>query len=126
MRTSRWILYTTLGTALCLLYVFQQTEIVKLGYRITSAEKILSASLDRKTSLQYILSSLESPLSIDKNLFLNKDGFEMAGKYLLVKVVSKANPSGIGVTAQKKESLFKRLALQTLLAGKQAEARTIK
>ena len=126
MRTSRWILYTALGTVLCLLYVFQQTEIVKLGYRITSAEKNLSASLDRRTSLQYILSSLESPLSIDKNLFLNKDSFEMAGKYILVKVVSKANLSGIGVAAQKKESLFKRLALQTLFAGKQAEARTLK
>ena len=41
MRTSRCILYTAVVTVLSLFYVFQQTEIVKLGYKITRAENVL-------------------------------------------------------------------------------------
>jgi hypothetical protein len=131
MRTSRCILYTALGTVMCLLYVFEQTEIVKLGYKITSAQKVLQASLDRKTMLEYTFSSLESPQNLDKNLFLKNDGFEMAQKYKLVKVgVGSRNPLMLAkaklTLRETKELSWKRLALQTLFGGKQAEAKTIK
>jgi len=113
------------------LYVFQQTEIIKFGYKITSAQKILQASLDRKTTLEYTLSSLESPSNLDKNLFLKNDGFEIAQKYKFVKMgagsknhlmLAKAKP--VSRTGQRLS--WKRLALQTLFANKQAEAKTIK
>ncbi len=127
MRTSRCIFYTTLATAICVLYVAQQTEIVKLGYKITAAEKILQASLDRKTSLEYTLSSLESPLSLEKNLLQQKDNYEMAQSYKFVKVdagrVRKA--SAPRPTRLVKKSAFKRLAFQSFFAGKSAEAKTI-
>lgn len=130
MRTSRSILYTAVSTVLCLLYVFQQTEIVKLGYRITSAQKVLEACQDRKTSLEYAASSLESPLNLDKNLFLKNDGFQMPEAYKLVKV---GVPQGAtGAVAQPKlarqtvGSMFKRLASAALFRGEQAEAKTIK
>ena len=135
MRTSRCILYTALGTVLCLFYVFQQTEIVKLAYRITSTENILESALDKKTSLEYTLSSLESPLSLDKNLFLQNNGFEMAGKYRLVKVdkVDKVSTSAKGslvkvavVKTSNRGVLFKRLAFSAIFASKQAEAKTVK
>ncbi|MFH0941334.1 MAG: hypothetical protein V1840_05725 [Candidatus Omnitrophota bacterium] len=132
MRTSRCILYTALGTVLCLFYVFQQTEIVKLAYRITSTEKILESALDKKTSFEYTLSSLESPLSLDKNLFLKNNGFEMAGKYKLVKVDNvntSAKGSPVKVAAVKTSNrgvLFKRLAFSAIFASKQAEAKTVK
>ena len=128
MRTSRCILYTALGTVLCLFYVFQQTEIVKLAYNITSAEKVLEASLDKKTSLEYTLSNLESPLSLDKNLFLKNDGYEMAGKYKLVKVgVPGVVPVRVAsAKAPSRGSMLKRLALSTIFASKQAEAKTLK
>ena len=131
MRTSRSIFYTVLGTVLCLLYVFQQTEIVKLGYKITRAQKILQASLDRKTTLEYTFSSLESPSNLDKSLFLKNDGFEIAQKYKFVKVgsgskshliLAKAKP----VSRASQKLSWKRLALGTLFASKQAEAKTIK
>lgn len=132
MRTSRCILYTALGTVLCLFYVFQQTEIVKLAYKITATEKILESALDKKTSLEYTLSSLESPLSLDKNLFLKNNGFEMAGKYKLVKVdkvPTSARGSSVKVAAVKTSNrgvLFKRLAFSAIFASKQAEAKTVK
>lgn len=132
MRTSRCILYTALGTVLCLFYVFQQTEIVKLAYKITSTEKILENALDKKTSLEYTLSSLESPLSLDKNLFLKNNGFEMAGKYKLVKVgkdkaLAKGLPAKVvAVKTSNRGVLFKRLAFSNIFASKQAEAKTVK
>jgi hypothetical protein len=128
MRTSRFILYTALATIVCVLYVAQQTEIVKLGYKITAAEKILQATLDRRTSLEYTLTSLESPLSLDKQLLQQKDGYEMAQRYKFVKVdagqLRKASASKSSRLA--KGSTFKRLAFQSFFAGKSAEAKTIK
>ena len=129
MRTSRCILYTALVTGFCLFYVFLQTEVVKLGYRITTAQKALETSLDRKEALAFTLSTLESPLSIDKNLLKDKP-YEIAKDYRLVKLTAPQAPgvfSGRAKTnATAKESVFKRLAWSNLFASRQAEARTIK
>ena len=122
MRTSRSILYTALGTVLCLVYVFQQTEIVKLGYRITFAQKVLESCLDRKTALEYTVSSLESPLNLDKSLFLKKDGYEMPQTFKLVKV---GRPKRIGSPVERMVSA-KRFAFLSVFADKQAEAKTVK
>ena len=108
------------------MYVFQQTEIVKLGYQITSTEKILEAALDRKTSLEYTLSSLESPLSLDKNLFLKNEGFEMAKDCKLVKLGPAAKTFATAGAHPAPVSRLKQLASQMLFANKQAEAKTVK
>ncbi len=126
MRTSRCIFYTMLGTVLCLLYVFQQTEIVKLGYRIRSAEKVLESCLDKKVALEYTLSSLESPVNIDKSLFLKSDGFEMARSFKLVKLDNKRTIDRTRLAKAGRQSIFKRLALSTWFTAKSAEAKTIK
>ena len=126
MRTSRCILYTALGTLLCLLYVFEQTEIVKLGYRVRSAEKVLEACIDKKIALEYTLSSLESPVNIDKSLFLKGDGFEMARQYKLVKLEPKKSSSGFSVAKLAQKSVFKRLAFASWFSAGSAEAKTVK
>jgi hypothetical protein len=128
MRTSRLIFYTLLGTLAGLFYVFQQTEIVKLGYQITSTEKVLQAALDRKTALEYTLSSLESPSHLDKTLLLQDNRFEMAQRYKMVKVY---RPASYGITtrvasARPHANSFKRFAFQALFSSKQAEAKTIR
>lgn len=129
MRTSRSILFTALGTVLSLLYVFQQTEIVKLGYKITSAQNVLEQCFDRKTSLEYTVFSLESPFNLDKSLLLQKDGFEMPQTYKLVKVGPAKNVAGARVKTARSASRtagIRRLAFLSLFADKQAEAKTIK
>lgn len=130
MRTSRCILYTALGTVLCLLYVFQQTEIVKLGYRIHATGKVLETAVDHKTMLEYTLSTLESPRNLDQNLILKNDGFEMAQGFRLVKV----DTAGAGISpmtrpkmaSRPRGTIFSRLAFQSLFASRQAEAKTLK
>lgn len=130
MRTSRCILYTAVVTILSLFYVFQQTEIVKLGYRITRTEKVLESMRDRRTSLEFTLTSLESPLSLDKNLFLNNNNeYEMAQSFKLVKVMPKAQGMQATVVARgggQPLSFLKRLAGQNIFAPGQAEAKTVK
>ena len=130
MRTSRCILYTAVTTILCLLYVFQQTEIVKLGYKITVVQKVLETSLDRKTMLEYALSKLESPQNLDSNLFLKNDGFEMAQSFKLVKVGSVGRASEtfakVGNGPEGRLAALKRLAFSSLFASRQAEAKTVK
>ncbi len=125
MRTSRCILYTALVTGFCLLYVFLQTEVVKLGYRITAAQKTLETCLDRKEALAFTLATLESPLSLDKNLLKDKP-YEIAKDYRLVMLTTGTSSKQAKSSATAKDSLFKRLAWQNLFASRQAEARTIK
>jgi hypothetical protein len=129
MRTSRCILYTAIVTILSLLYVFQQTEIVKLGYKMTRAEQVLESMSDHKTSLEFTLSRLESPLNLDKNLFLHNNEYEMAQSFKLVKVAPKHRGSHATVVAKAtspERSLLKRLAMHNIFAAKPAEAKTVK
>ncbi len=131
MRTSRCILYTAIVTVLSLLYVYQQTEIVKLGYRITRAENVLQSMRDRRTSLEFTLTSLESPSNLDKNLFMNNNNqYEMAQSFKLVKVAPLSS-QGVRVASGSKMgfaplSFLKRLARQGIFAPTQAEAKTVK
>ncbi|MFA5038468.1 MAG: hypothetical protein WC732_02175 [Candidatus Omnitrophota bacterium] len=127
MRTSRCVFYTIMATVLSLFYVAQQTEIVKLGYRINRAEHVLEAMRDKKTSLEFTLSSLESPLHLDKSLFLHNNEFEMAQSYKLVKLTPAPAPKTAYAAASKNRfSVFQRLAKLGFFADRQAEAKTIK
>lgn len=127
MRMSRSVLYTAFGTVFCLFYVFLQTEAVKLGYEITRAQNVLEVSLDRKTSFEYMLSSLESPLSLEKNLFSENQQFEIAQTYRMVKVGgTPKDMTPVGVESPAQGSIFMRLAWNSLFASRSAEAKTIK
>jgi hypothetical protein len=131
MRTSRCILYTAVVTVLSLFYVFQQTEIVKLGYKITRAENVLESMRDRRTSLEFTLTSLESPLNLDKNLLMNGNNqYEMAQSFKLVRMTP-PRAQGVRVAAGTREgfaplSFLRRLARQSIFAPGQAEAKTVK
>ncbi len=127
MKMSRSVLYTAFGTVFCLFYVFLQTEAVKIGYEITRAQSVLETCLDRKTSLEYTLSSLESPLNFEKNLFQEKQGFEMAQTCKLVKVGGEPKDMTSQVAEPAvKGSIFMRLAWNSLFASRSAEAKTVK
>ena len=124
MRTSRCIFYTLLVTMFALLYVAQQTEIVKLGYKIHQAERVLEALRDKKTSLEFTLSSLESPLHLDKSLFLNNNDFEMAQSYKLVKVAPQGLKPVLYAQASQRQSVLQRLAKLSIFEARQAQAQT--
>jgi len=128
MKTTRCLLVTGLVTVLSLLYVFQQTEAVKLAYRITAEEKKLETAQDRRTALEFLLSTLESPFSIEQNFMLPNGSFEMPRAFRLVKVEPPAAPSAaaLSVATSSTSSGWRRFAFRSLFSARQAEARTVK
>lgn len=59
-------------TALALLYVHQQVELVKLSYTMDIKERNLEHMLDRKDGLRYNIKSLEGPSRLEKVLLSRK------------------------------------------------------
>jgi hypothetical protein len=61
MNLKNVIICSVLTTAICLAYVRQQVEIVKLSYSLRDKEKCLSQMIDRNRILLYNNISLKSP-----------------------------------------------------------------
>jgi hypothetical protein len=55
-------------TLLTLLYVYQNVEIINVGYDITKQENMLSTHLDAHKQLVYNLNKLESPFTLSERL----------------------------------------------------------
>lgn len=128
MRTARCLFITGLVTALGLLYVFQQTQVLTLAYRIAAEEQKLQAAQDRRTALEFTLSTLESPVSIEQNFMLPNGSFEMPAAFRLVKVEAPAavSAAALSVAASSTSSGWRRFAFRSLFSARQAEARTVK
>ncbi len=127
MKTTRCLVLTGLVTVLCLLYVFQQTQVLKLAYRITAEEQKLEAAQDRRTALEFALSTLESPVSIEQNFMLPNGSFEMPSAFRLVKVERPAaSAAALNVATSSTSSGWRRFAFRSLFSARQAEARTVK
>ena len=128
MKTTRCLAIMGGVTVLSLLYVFQQTEVVKLGYQITAQEKKLESAMDRRTSLEFALSTLQSPVSIEENFVVPSGSFEMPQAFRLVKLDQPANasPTALNVATSSGSSGWRRFALSSLFSARRAEARTVK
>lgn len=68
MRVFKYISYISFITLTALLYVHQQTELVKLSYTIDSKEKCLKQMVDRNDTLGYNVNNLQSPSRLEKAL----------------------------------------------------------
>ena len=128
MRTTRYLFTTALVTVLGLLYVFQQTQVIQLGYRITAEERRLEEAQDRRTALEFTLSTLESPVSIEQNFMLPNGSFEMPSALRLVKVEvpAAASAAALSVATSSTSSGWRRFAFHSLFSARPAEARTVK
>ena len=119
MRLSRFLLLLIFITALSLLYVYQQTEVVHLAYagqkKITSFEDLL----DKNSVLRYNLGKRISLVRIGE-LSDNSD-FQMPDTYKLVRLSSRERPK-VSARAPKKENLASRI----FGVRQEAEARTTK
>ncbi|MBU1086296.1 MAG: hypothetical protein KKD05_02125 [Candidatus Omnitrophica bacterium] len=61
MRLKNVVMYSVVITAICLTYVRQQVEIVKLSYLLRDKEKSLNQMIDHNQTLLYNNMSLKSP-----------------------------------------------------------------
>jgi len=72
MRTLRSALCIMFLTAIGLIYVHQQVELVKLSYSIGIKERCLKEMLDHRESLSYNIDNLEAPLRLEQVLSSQK------------------------------------------------------
>lgn len=120
MKLSKFLLTISSITLISLLYVYQQTEILRLAYagekKITAFEDLL----DKNSILRYNIGKSASLVHIGSKISGSAD-YEMPGTYRLVRLVSRQRSSKAAQVAFKRENLLSRL----FGIKQQAEARTI-
>lgn len=72
MRAFRVSIIIVSATAVALLYVHQQVELVKLSYSIEIKEKALKDVLDHNEGLGYNIDNLEAPNRLEEALLAKK------------------------------------------------------
>ncbi|MDD5166464.1 MAG: hypothetical protein PHQ57_03640 [Candidatus Omnitrophica bacterium] len=120
MRLSRFLLTSSLITFLCILYVFQQTEILRMAYVGQKKRVAFDDLLDKNSILRYNINKDASLVQIGDSIAKCSD-YEMPNSYRLVKFVSNKGNLRAGTQAVNKENLLSRL----FGIKRQAEAKTI-
>jgi hypothetical protein len=93
MRLFKYIILLGIVTLAALVYVHQQVELVKLSYAIDCKEKKLKELLDRKGTLRYNISNLESPSRLEKVLLDRKVSVSYPKKGQVIRLAR--NPSRV-------------------------------
>jgi hypothetical protein len=86
MKFFKNIISISCVTALALLYVHQQVELVKISYAIENREKKLKDVLDHNESLGYNIGNLESPFRLEQALIARNIDVGFPGRGNVVKV----------------------------------------
>jgi hypothetical protein len=88
MKVCKFLVITVLITAVSLVYVAQQTSLIRLSYDIKAKEQTYSQLLDRSKILLYNVRQLESPARLEKTLLANNFKMEVPSKERLILVAS--------------------------------------
>ncbi|MGE5197087.1 MAG: hypothetical protein ACM3IL_01105 [Deltaproteobacteria bacterium] len=120
MKISRFLLFAVTSTVFVLLYVYQQSEIFRIGYAIDKKHDAFQELLDKNTLLRYNVQKDASLIRIGNKLSECRD-FQMPDTYRLVKVKYPVGNSNPGAQLPKKENIIARL----FGVKSQAEAKTI-
>lgn len=107
MRLSRFLSLVTFITALSLLYVYQQTEVVRLAYVGQKRMGIFEELLDKNSVLRYNLGKRISLVRIGE-LSENSD-FQMPDSYKLVKLSASGQRLRVSAHKPSKENLASRI-----------------
>jgi hypothetical protein len=120
MKVSRFLLLVLAFTAFILLYVYQQSEIFRLGYLIDRKQDKFRDSLDKNALLRYNVQKNASVIHLGDKLSRCVD-FQMPDTYRLVKVIYPATNPRSSIQFVRKENIIARL----FGVKRQAEAKTI-
>ena len=121
MRVSKFLPAIIFITLLCLLYVWQQTEIFRLAYVAQKHESAFQNLLDKNTVLRYNIKSNSSLIRIC-NKFSTQTDFEMPDNYHLVRLEYYKENLKLAQSQSNKESIISRI----FSIKRQAEAKTVK
>lgn len=119
MKLSRFLLITALATQLCLLYVYQQTEIFRFGYQGQKRLSQFEDLLDKNTLLRYNIAQSASLVRLGDKVAASSE-FQMPDTYRLVKLTHSLTGLKVAGSAPKKETILSGL----FGIKSQAEAKT--
>jgi hypothetical protein len=121
MRLSRFFVVMMSATLLSLLYVWQQTEIVRLAYEGQKQYVCFQDLLDANSSLRYNLTKNTSVTKMAGRISKTTD-FRMPNNYCLVKVSA---PKSRALYVQRHSPRKETLVSRVFGIKRQAEAKTI-
>jgi hypothetical protein len=120
MKLPKFLSLVSFITMFSLLYVYQQTEIFRLGYVGQRKQALYQDLLDKNSILRYNIKSKASLAQIGNAISSNKD-YEMPSTYRLVRL----SPSREGLISGE-QSLNRETVISRIFGIKrQAEAKTI-
>ncbi len=120
MRLSKIFSLITFVTFLCVLYVYQQTEILRLAYLGQKKITVFEDLLDKNSILRYNIGRNASLVHIGNKVFKGND-LQMPDTYRLVRLTPPKNNIRLGTNNLKRENIVSRF----FSIKRQAEARTI-
>ena len=120
MRLNKFLSLIISVTLFSVLYVYQQSEIVRLAYAEQKQNSVFQELLDKNSILRYNIEKNCSLVNIGSTLSSRAD-FQMPDKYQLVRFV----PTKTGVVLAQGPEAGETLLSRIFSPNKQAEARTI-
>ncbi|MFA5311255.1 MAG: hypothetical protein WC355_02965 [Candidatus Omnitrophota bacterium] len=120
MRLNKFLSLVVFITFFSVLYVYQQSEIIRLAYAGQKQHAVFQELLDKNSVLRYSIEKNSSLVNIGSALSGHSD-FQMPDKYQLVKLV----PTNSGVTFREVSGSKQNLFARFFGLNRQAEARTV-
>jgi len=120
MRLSKFLSTVIFVTCLCLLYVYQQTEIFRLAYVGQKKEARFQDSLDKNSILRYNINNKASLVRIGDKISGYAD-FQMPDSYRLVRLM----PSRERLKPSQESANRQTLLSRFFGVKRQAEAKTV-
>ena len=121
MKLSKFLLRAVVITVIGVLYVWQQTEIVRLAYGCQKNFTVFQDLLDKNSVLRYNLKRSTSLTRIGNKLLESKD-FNLPQSYRLVRVSAPKAKEGSGAQSSVKRE---NMVFRFLGVKREAEAKTI-
>lgn len=84
MNISKYLSIVFIATFLCLFFVHQKVELVKVSYQIDKNEKTMSDLVDRNKNLMYNTLSMKAPQRLQAQMVKAKGDFQFAGDKQIV------------------------------------------
>jgi len=120
MRLSKFLLILFFFTLAALVYVWQQSEIFCLAYRVEKKLAAVQRLADKNAILRYMRESNVSLVRLNSKL-TEKEGFQIPETYRLVRL----NTSRTRLRVSKKQPPRENIVSRFFSIKRQAEARTI-
>ena len=88
MKIYRFSIILVFITLVALLYVHQQVQLVKIGYKIEANERDVTSLLDQNKTLMYNITKLKSPVYLEKKFLASTKEFNIPQQWQVVELTT--------------------------------------